>query len=57
MSVVIERSGAQLLPFREDQRHKVTMWNAQCAIDADLRTVSKAYRDIASELVVQAVAS
>lgn len=52
MSIVIEPNGAQLLPPVEDQRATVTGWQARCARDADLRTRSPLWREVASKLTI-----
>lgn len=52
MSVLVEvDSGAQVLPNIGDQRQTFSSWHARCACDADLRTRSKAHRELAARLV------
>ena len=41
--------------FFNDDRHTFALWNAQCALDADLRSISARYRDIAGALRIEAV--
>jgi len=52
MSVVVEQSGAQVLPDVRDQRAEVTAWFAHLAADADLRTRSPLFRELAERLEV-----
>ena len=50
MSIVREASGAQVLPDVKDDRQTVTGWAASCAANADRRTISRAYRELAGRL-------
>lgn len=52
MSVLRESSGAQVLPDVKDDRQTVTGWAASCAVNADRRTISRAYRELAGRLYI-----
>ena len=50
MIVLKDKFGIQVLPRVEDDRATVTGWTAHCALDADLRTSSKFWTEIAHTL-------
>lgn len=52
MTVVVEASGAQVLPNVGDVRVTVTGWAVHCAADGDLRAVSAHWRDLAGRLYI-----
>lgn len=53
MSVVVEPSGAQVLPHVGDSRARLSGWQALCAANADERAKSQVWREIASLLIVK----
>jgi hypothetical protein len=53
VSCVLEESGAQVLPRINDQRQRVTSYAAHLCADADLRTTSPVYRDLAGRLSIR----
>lgn len=58
MSIVVEASGAQVLPPVGDPRVAVSSWHAMCAADADCRRKSPVFAELAGRLrVLEAVAS
>ena len=54
--IVVEASGAQVLPDAKDEQATVTAWAAHIACDADLRRRNPIWHGIASRLIVKAVA-
>lgn len=52
-AVVVEASGAQVLPDVRDQRATITGWQAYCATNADLRSKSPIYYDLARRLFIR----
>ena len=55
--VLVEASGAQVLPDVRDQRATITGWQAYCATNADLRSKSPIYYDLAGRLFIRRGAS
>ena len=51
--VLVEASGAQVLPDVRDQRATITGWQAYCATNADLRSKSPIYYDLARRLFIR----
>jgi hypothetical protein len=49
---VLEQSGAQLLPDIRDPRSTYPGWIAHLCADADLRTTSHDYRELAGSLSI-----
>ena len=54
--IVVEASGAQVLPKIDDERVTIAAWAAHIACDADLRTSNDWWHDLAARLIVKAVA-
>lgn len=52
MAVVLEPSGAQVLPNIKDERQTVSSHAAYLCVSADLRAVAPVYRDLASRLSI-----
>ena len=51
---VVEASGAQVLPSIGDGRAKVTGWQAQLCVDADLRAKAPQIAALAGRLYLEA---
>jgi len=53
MSVVVEPSGAQVLPNVGDPQAQLNGWQAHCAANADERAKHPVWREMASLLTVK----